>query len=77
MKRCFDWYFRPKFFEKNGTIYKFLGVELFRWIVPTFGVIACRLFHLRFFLWLFGSDYWRFVKFTKIAALIRLKSSFW
>lgn len=38
-----DAYFAPKQFEKNGTIYKLLGVHIFKRFLPTFGDYAIRI----------------------------------
>jgi len=33
IKKLFDWYFAPKFFEKKGKIYELLGIKLFSKII--------------------------------------------
>lgn len=38
-----DLYFAPKFFEKNGLIYKLLGVHIFKRFLPTGGDIISRI----------------------------------
>ena len=40
--KILNWYFTPKFFEKSGTLYKFLGVRIFKKFVPVTGDIAHR-----------------------------------
>lgn len=34
MKAALDYYFRPKFFERDGKLYEKMGVKLFRKIAP-------------------------------------------
>ena len=43
IKVFLDFYFAPKFFEKNGRFYEFLGVHIFKKFLPTFGDYVVRL----------------------------------
>lgn len=43
LRDVLEWYFTPKFFEKNGIIYEFFGVHIFKRFIPTFGDYMVRL----------------------------------
>jgi len=46
-KTILNWYFAPKFFEKNGTIYRLLGIHIFKRFLPTGGDYILRLSRTR------------------------------